>query len=154
MPDLWFDAPPDRHEAPPGPVRSGGDAVAHHGPDVWAVSTVDWPDRPADLNDAELAGAFGVAVECAAYAAHVAGAELPAPLLEWGTRRSVPAADIGPGRPVVVLIDDVRVSGTAWDFPPLTATVTVTEAGTLCAIAPATWTPVNLRSTDAGAAQA
>lgn len=154
MPDLWFDAPPDRHEAPPVPVRSGGDAVAHHGPDVWAVSTVDWPDRSPDRANAELAGALGIAVECAAFAAHLAGAELPAPLLEWGTVRSVPAADIGPGRPTDMFIGEDRRAATAWDFLPLTATVTVTETGTLCTITPATWGPVRLRPDGTGAAPA
>ncbi len=146
MIDLWFDIPAGQAWSPPTPVRTEGSAVASRGPEVWVVDVTRLPpDITGDRMTVELPGALGAAVEGAAYVAHRAGAELPPALLAWGTARDVPAAEIAPGRPTVVHLSGAPRLALAWDYGPLTATVTITASGdTVCAIAPTGVAPVRL----------
>jgi len=144
MTDLWF-AGADR----PEPTRDNSVLYAQDLHGLWAVLACSAVFPEVREESDHLLSHYGANVEGLGYLLSTVPVSLSPALELWGTARDVPAADIGVGVPVLIMIDGVSQLALSWVFESSRAYATTFQGDHVTVIAPAHVALIELAQTEA-----
>ncbi len=114
----------------------------------WAVVIRSPVFADAREESAQILSHYGGNVEGLGYVLHNVPMPLPAARVKWSTERDMPAADIGPGTPVLIAVNGAAQLALFWDFESSRAYATTYRGTHVTLIAPALVDLIELVSWD------